>query len=142
MYRLLWWLPLDVSTRESMRSLPVWFHVPSREYEVTSCLFPCSFREGLPTGGSASHGVCRQRGQYPGHCIQGGWADPPPQSEKRAIRIILECFLVGFNSTIRKKGFIQNPNNIMQSQVISFGCTNVLWMKYTMFRCKLHNCTA
>ena len=26
----------------------------------------------------------------------GGWADPPPESEKWAVCILLECFLVGF----------------------------------------------
>ena len=34
-----------------MMSLPVWSHVPSRGYDVTSSLVPRFFPGGLPPGG-------------------------------------------------------------------------------------------
>ena len=45
----------------------------------------------LPTGGFASVGSASREGVY----IWGEWADPPPpELEKRAVHILLECFLV------------------------------------------------
>ena len=62
---------------------------------------------GLPTGGeSASRGSAYGRGCLHagwGVCIQGGlhpgegWADPPPELEKRVISILLECFLFEYS---------------------------------------------
>ena len=39
---------------EGMISLPVRYHVPSRGYDVTSCLVPCSFREEFCMQGEGS----------------------------------------------------------------------------------------
>ena len=48
------------------------------------CLQVSLHRGGLPTGG-----ICIQG------CLHlGGCADPPPELEKWAVRILLECFLV------------------------------------------------
>ena len=68
-----------------------------------------SIGEGcLSTGGSAFRGVCLLGwgwGLHPGglptgvgglHPGEGGWADPPPELEKRAVRILLYCFLVQY----------------------------------------------
>ena len=54
------------------------------------CLFTggvSAYKGGLHPGGSASRG---ERGSASG---DGGVADPP-ELEKRALRILLECFLV------------------------------------------------
>ena len=52
---------------------------------------------GSPFRGSASRGVCLQGGHIQGECLPHGvWADPPPELEKRAGRILLECFLVDY----------------------------------------------
>ena len=77
-------------------------------YDVTSCLTPMFLLGGLcpwshvPSRGFLSRaGLCPARGVY----VQSGLykETPPLESEKRAVRILLECFLISamFSSMTR-----------------------------------------
>ena len=48
---------------------------------------------GLHLGGSASRA---------GGLPKGGWADPPPELGKRAVIILLECFLVEYEVVVQR----------------------------------------
>ena len=67
-----------------MMSLPVWLPVP---------MF---LRGDLCPGGISVWGVSVRGGLSPGRVsVQGGLCrEIPPESERRAVRILLECFLV------------------------------------------------
>ena len=56
-------------------------------YEVESVS-----RGGLPPGSAFMESLPTYRGVPP----EGDWAEPPPEPEKRAVCILLECFLVGY----------------------------------------------
>ena len=59
--------------------------------EVWGNMYVCSKGEGgLPTGDGVCIGGSASRGM--GVCLQGGWWEDPPELEKRAVRILLECF--------------------------------------------------
>ena len=62
---------------------------------------------GLHPGGSALGGWA----DHPRVCIQKGVGHPPPELEKRAVRILLECFLVlhYFYEKCMKMKFLNQP---------------------------------
>ena len=78
-------------------SLPVWLPSPMFLLGASLCLVPCSLLGGLCPGG-----VSVQEGSLSrGSSLSGGSLSrslcretPPPESEKRVVRILLECFVV------------------------------------------------
>ena len=83
-----------------MISLPVWLHVLSRGYDVTSCWSHVLssvviWSQRGPTGGVRSQGV-----QYAPSTDICWWP------LKHAVRILLECILVGFESRTRGEPWV------------------------------------
>ena len=82
-----------------LQGVSVWCHF------LSGCLVPCSFQGGvLPL----RCGVCLQESLPP-----GGRRYPSPEPEKRAVRILLECFLVDYIEMY----YINHTSNTMSDEI-------------------------
>ena len=75
-----------------MMSFPVWLPGPMFLLGGSMSLVPCSFQEGsVSRGQSLSRGVlCGEVSVWEGVSVR----ETPPYGEERAVRILLECFLL------------------------------------------------